>query len=228
MPQDSLLQLIRQAAQKCAACCFREIAQAKENQRVQAVAEVRVHIEAYQTRTAAEVLAYEYRHAVGTVRQGADETVQQVDLSFRNLQRFLPVPGDLVQGHIPDLVFTHQIRVQKLWNSILEGKIIGKGDPGCIFSEDYIVKDKTGILFVDYKQPLRILDKIFSIFKSAKYVDQDVIIRGWYRRNPTPFIEIYEWEALGEHKKIYTYKTKLVCYAIMAIISLVLIIWHFI
>ena len=110
----------------------------------------------------------------------------------------------------------------------VEGKIIGKGDPGCIFSEDYIVKDKTGILFVDYKQPLRILDKIFAIFKSAKYVDQDVIIRGWYRRNPTPFIEIYEWEALGEHKKIYTYKTKLVCYAIMAIISLVLIIWHFI
>ena len=31
----------------------------------------------------------------------------------------------------------------------VEGKIIGKGDPGCIFSEDYIVKDKTGIVFVE-------------------------------------------------------------------------------
>ncbi len=110
----------------------------------------------------------------------------------------------------------------------VEGKIIGKGDPGCIFSEDYIVKDKTGIVFVDYKQPLRLLDKIFAIFKSAKYVDQDVIIRGWYRRNPTPFIEIYEWEALGEHKKIYTYKTKLVCYALMGIAGIAGIIWYFI
>ena len=110
----------------------------------------------------------------------------------------------------------------------VEGKIIGKGDPGCIFSEDYIVKDKTGILFVDYKQPLRVLDKIFAIFKSAKYVDQDVIVRGWYRRNPTPFIEIYEWEALGEHKKIYTYKTKLVCYALMTLVGIAGIIWYFI
>ena len=110
----------------------------------------------------------------------------------------------------------------------VEGKIIGKGDPGCIFSEDYIVKDKTGIVFVDYNQPLTLLNKIFAIFKSAKYVDQDVIIRGWYRRNPTPFIEIYEWEALGEHKKIYTYKTKLVLYVLMFLIGIAGIIWYFI
>ena len=110
----------------------------------------------------------------------------------------------------------------------VEGKIIGKGDPGCIFSEDYIVKDKTGILFVDYNQPLKLLDKIFAIFKSAKYVNQDVIIRGWYRRNPTPFIEIYEWECLGEHKKIYTYKTKLFFYGLMFALGIAGIIWYFI
>jgi len=110
----------------------------------------------------------------------------------------------------------------------VSGKIIGKGDPGCIFSEDYIVKDETGIIFLDYNQPLRVLNKIFAIFRSAKYINQDVIIRGWYRRNPTPFIEIYEWEVLGEHKKIYTYLFKLIFYAIMLVAGIGLIIWNFI
>ena len=36
----------------------------------------------------------------------------------------------------------------------MQGKIIGKGVPGLIWSEDFVVQDPTGILFLDYKQPL--------------------------------------------------------------------------
>ena len=34
----------------------------------------------------------------------------------------------------------------------LEGTVIGKGDPGCIFNEDFTIKDSTGIMFLDYNQ----------------------------------------------------------------------------
>ena len=108
------------------------------------------------------------------------------------------------------------------------GKIIGRGDPGCIFSEDYIVQDDTGIIFLDYNQPLRVLNKIFAIFRSQKYIDQLVTIRGWYRRSPTPFIEIYEWEVLGDKKKIYSFITKVILYILLAVAGLVLTIMYFI
>ena len=37
----------------------------------------------------------------------------------------------------------------------LRGTIIGKGVPGLIWSEDFVMRDATGILFLDYRQPLQ-------------------------------------------------------------------------
>ena len=46
---------------------------------------------------------------------------------------------------------------------VLEGEIIGRGNPGCIFNEDFIIKDQTGIIFLDYKHVFRIMDKYLKI-----------------------------------------------------------------
>jgi hypothetical protein len=73
-----------------------------------------------------------------------------------------------------------------------------------------------------------LLKKIFAIFKSQKYINQLVTIRGWYRRNPTPFIEIYEWEVLGDKKKIYSFITNVILYILLALGGLVLTILYFI
>ena len=40
----------------------------------------------------------------------------------------------------------------------LEGSIIGRGNPGCIFNEDFVIKDSTGIIFLDYNQPVKIVN----------------------------------------------------------------------
>ena len=50
----------------------------------------------------------------------------------------------------------------------LEGIIIGRGNPGCIFNEDFVIKDDTGIMFLDYNQPITVVNKIFAIFKSKE------------------------------------------------------------
>ena len=87
----------------------------------------------------------------------------------------------------------------------LEGTIIGRGNPGCIFNEDFVIKDNTGIMFLDYNQPLKTVNKIFAIFKSKEYFDKIIKVKGWYRRSPVPYIEIKEMEIDGKIKKCYTY-----------------------
>lgn len=106
---------------------------------------------------------------------------------------------------------------------ILNGKIIGKGDPGCIFNEDFVIKDDTGIMLLDYNQPLFILNKIFAVFKSKKYIDADVKIVGWYRRGPIPYVEICGMTVNKKTKKIYTYMISLIVYLILFVSAVIIL-----
>ena len=107
---------------------------------------------------------------------------------------------------------------------ILNGNIIGRGNPGCIFNEDFVIKDQTGIIFLDYNQPLTIVNKIFALFKSKEYFDKNVTVKGWYRRSPVPYVEIKEWIVDGKTKKIYTYPLAKALYIALAVISVALIV----
>ena len=101
---------------------------------------------------------------------------------------------------------------------ILEGTIIGRGNPGCIFNEDFVVKDETGIMFLDYNQPLVTIEKIFAIFKSKEYFDKKVKVKGWYRRSLSPYVEVHSIEIDGKIKKCHTYATaKIICWILLAI-----------
>lgn len=91
----------------------------------------------------------------------------------------------------------------------IEGNIIGRGDAGYIFSEDFVIRDKTGIIFLDYNQPLWLINKIFAFFKAKTFIDKDIKVKGWYRRSPVPYIEIYTMETDGKTKKVFTYGLKL-------------------
>ena len=86
----------------------------------------------------------------------------------------------------------------------LQGKIIGRGNPGCVFNEDFVIQDESGIIFLDYEQPLFLINKIFAIFKSPEYFDKVVTARGYYRRSPVPYIQLKELVIDGEVKKCHT------------------------
>lgn len=86
----------------------------------------------------------------------------------------------------------------------VQGKIIGRGNPGCIFNEDFVVQDETGIVFLDYEQPLFLINKIFALFKSPEYFDKVVTARGYYRRAPVPFIQLKELVIDGQVKKCHS------------------------
>ena len=88
---------------------------------------------------------------------------------------------------------------------IVNGEIIGRGNPGYIFSEDFVIRDETGIIFLDYNQPLALINTLFALLKSKKYINKTAEIKGWYRRCPVPYIEIYKMTVDGKTKKCYSY-----------------------
>ena len=107
----------------------------------------------------------------------------------------------------------------------LEGTIIGRGNPGCIFNEDFVIKDDTGIMFLDYNQPIMIVNKIFALFKSQEYFDKKIKVKGWYRRSPVPYIELKSMEIDGKEKKIFTYpliKAVHIIFIVAAIVVMIL------
>ena len=102
----------------------------------------------------------------------------------------------------------------------LEGKVIGRGDPGYIFNEDMTIQDETGIIFLDYNQPLFIINKIFALFKNQDNIDKKVKVQGWYRRSPVPYVEIKTYEIDGKVKKVFTYPLAKGFYIFMFIVSI--------
>lgn len=103
----------------------------------------------------------------------------------------------------------------------LEGKVIGRGDPGYIFNEDMTLQDDSGIIFLDYNQPLFIINKIYGLFRNKNNIDKNIKVKGWYRRSPVPYVEIKTYEIDGKEKKIFTYPLTIVMYVIAFILCFI-------
>ena len=110
----------------------------------------------------------------------------------------------------------------------VEGEIIGRGDPGCIFSEDMVIKDKTGIMFLDYNQPLYVINKIFALFKNGQMSGKQVKVKGWYRRSPVPYIEMKSYTVDDKEKKILTYGFKIFGYILAVVLEVAAFIFLYI
>ena len=86
----------------------------------------------------------------------------------------------------------------------IQGKIVGRGVPGYIFSEDFVFQDETGLMFLDHRQPFALWDFIFGALRAKRFHVRDVVVRGWYRRGPIPYIEIDNMSAGEDYVKSYT------------------------
>ncbi|MBU5483685.1 M48 family metalloprotease [Clostridium sp. MSJ-11] len=102
--------------------------------------------------------------------------------------------------------------------TVLKGKVIGKGIPGLFYSEDLVIDDGTGIMLVDYRQPLKIFEWIFGLFEVDKYIDREVEIIGWYKRSVRPYF-VCKYIVLGEEKaQCFNYILIKICgYLLMAL-----------
>lgn len=90
----------------------------------------------------------------------------------------------------------------------IRGRIIGKGVPGLIYSEDLVMQDSTGYIFLNYEQPLNIFNFLFGL-KNTAYIGTEVVVTGWYRRAPVPYFEIYKLQAFDGVNTAYIYWYKI-------------------
>ncbi|MEW6475163.1 MAG: M48 family metalloprotease [Actinomycetota bacterium] len=73
----------------------------------------------------------------------------------------------------------------------VKGRIIGRGFPGYRLSPDLVLEDGSGFVPLIYRQPvLPFLATLFGLLRAEKFIGQEVVARGWYRRTPGPSIEL--------------------------------------
>ncbi len=109
----------------------------------------------------------------------------------------------------------------------LQGTVVGRGVPGLVWSEDFVLQDDSGIIFLDYRQPLRIWEFFFGLLRGEEMKNKEVTIRGWYRRSPVPFVELYEMDVDGGTKGCYVYHMKLGFSVLLAVVGVLWFLYFF-
>lgn len=103
----------------------------------------------------------------------------------------------------------------------LKGIVIGRGVPGLIWSEDFVMQDRSGIIFLDYRQPSKIWEFFFGLLRGKKLRDAEVEVTGWYRRAPVPYVELNNMRVGGTRYTCYVYHIKLVLAALLVMVGLI-------
>jgi Zn-dependent protease with chaperone function/Zn-finger nucleic acid-binding protein len=109
----------------------------------------------------------------------------------------------------------------------LRGTIIGRGVPGLIWSEDFVMRDGTGILFLDYRQPLRIWEWLFGLFRAGEFAGKAVETVGWFRRAPLPYLELKSITVDGVTRNSYARHARYAGAVLLAIAGVGLIVAGF-
>ncbi len=99
--------------------------------------------------------------------------------------------GEAPQRNVAELVGdeleasgVHGIRCE------VEGEVVGRGVPGLFWSKDLVLRDESGLIRLQYRQPFWIAEMLFAMLRAQRFIGQKVRVRGWYRRAPQPYIEV--------------------------------------
>ncbi len=106
----------------------------------------------------------------------------------------------------------------------LTGTVVGRGIPGYMFSEDMVMEDESGIIFLDYRQPLSIFEFFFALFRTDTYIGKQVTVQGWYRRSPVPYIEVKSLQSAGSSSDCYVYTFKVIWCMILFVAAILCVV----
>ena len=93
-------------------------------------------------------------------------------------------------NNVVELITNIKVSPIRAVPAIIEGKIVGKGIPGYYFGEDLYFQDNTGLMYIDYRFGIRLVDFFWALSKANRLVGQRVRIKGWYRRGPGPYFQV--------------------------------------
>jgi len=125
--------------------------------------------------------------------------------------------------NVVELVTNIKVSPIRTIPAVMEGVIIGRGIPGYYFGADLYLQDSTGLMYIDYRFGLGIMDFFFAIRRVKKLVGQRVRIKGWYRRGPSPYLQVDTIETeTGRRFKNYAKHMTYIWAVVAFIIGLVL------
>jgi hypothetical protein len=81
----------------------------------------------------------------------------------------------------------------------IRGKFVDFASPFC-FAHNFVLQDDTGILPCIAKTPLSVESVFFSITEAHGYLDEEVEVKGWYRRHSSPHLEVESFRVVRTHK----------------------------
>ncbi|MFW9989620.1 MAG: zinc metalloprotease HtpX [Candidatus Odinarchaeota archaeon] len=137
--------------------------------------------------------------------------------------------GGFEDKTVLDLVTKVKVSPIRTIPAFLEGKIVGRGIPGYYFSEDMYFQDNTGLIYVDYRFGIGIADLIFSLRTVNKLIGQRVRIKGWYRRGPSPYIQVDTiWSESGTRHRNYAKSFRYFWTVLAFILGIVCLYFYFI
>ncbi len=127
---------------------------------------------------------------------------------------------------ILDLVGTINVSPIRSVPTVTQGTVIGKGVPGLFYSEDLVIRDDVGLIYIDYNYGIGLINTLFGIFKADQLRGKPVEITGWYRRGPSPYIQVHRIALLdGSGKIIRNHKRGMQYFGAILIMGLGLLFW---
>ena len=140
-------------------------------------------------------------------------------------RRFVYPPDFSAEQNVKELVGQVKVSKVRAVPGTLRGRIIGRGVPGLFYSEDLVMQDATGFVVLDYRQPWGLFEFLFGLLRAEKFIGQNGVARGWFRRIPQPVFELRELVLDDGRKAVsWTYPlAQFLVYAIMALGVLMLI-----
>jgi len=128
--------------------------------------------------------------------------------------------GAFLEASVASLLRKVKVSAIRSYPVTLKGQIIGRGIPGLIYSDDLVLQDETGFILLDYRQPLRLLEFWFGLFRTPGIIGKEMVVEGWYRRAPTPYVEMKHLSYDGQSATCYVYYAKLIFSLLVVAIGL--------
>ncbi len=120
----------------------------------------------------------------------------------------------------------HQIKVSDIRPvpCRLEGVVRGKGVPGLVWSDDFVMQDDTGIIFLDHRQPFSLWEVIWGWLRGDKLIGHHVAVEGWFRRSPMPSVEIKEFTVDGVRRRSWLRLARWITAGLVTMLGLTLLV----
>ncbi len=125
--------------------------------------------------------------------------------------------GRFGPGRVADLVGEVKVSAVRPIPVRLEGQVIGRGIPGLYWGDDLVMQDDSGFILLQYRQPIRVLEFLFGLFRAEGFIGQRVIAQGWYRRAPVPYLEL--WKMHLPNGDTHTSHNRGVAFALAALLT---------